>query len=113
VDNPSIKQQVRIFISTNFYIADASQFLDDASLLDEGVIDSTGVIEVIHFLETTFGITIEDQEIVPNNLDSIARIAGFIARKRAASEPSVSAALTDSHAASSVPRAPGVVPRNH
>jgi acyl carrier protein len=87
VDNHSIQQQVRTFICTNFYIANANHLSDDASLLDEGVIDSTGVIEVIHFLETTFEISIDDQEIVPNNLDSILRIAAFIAFKRDSPAP--------------------------
>lgn len=83
MNDHSIQKQVRTFICTNFYVADANELLDDASLLDEGVIDSTGVIEVIHFLETEFGIVIEDQEIVPSNLDSIQRIATFIMRKLA------------------------------
>jgi acyl carrier protein len=95
VDNKSIQQQVRTFICTNFYIAEASQLLDDASLLDEWVIDSTGVIEIIHFLETSFGISIEDPEIVPHNLDSIGRIAAFVARKRGAAELSAPSALPD------------------
>jgi acyl carrier protein len=90
-----MQMQVRTFIHTNFYIADASQLLDDTSLLDTGVIDSTGVIEIIHFLETTFEMTIEDQEIVPNNLDSIQRITDFIARKRASSEQPLLDALAD------------------
>lgn len=86
MDNPSIQQQIRIFICTNFYIADTSQLQDDASLLDEGVIDSTGVVEIIHLLETSFGIAIEDSEIVPHNLDSIRAIAAFVVRKRGAAE---------------------------
>jgi acyl carrier protein len=95
VDDHSIQQQVRTFIHANFYVADASQLLGDTSLLDTGVIDSTGVIEIIHFLETTFGISIEDQEIVPDNLDSIQRITSFVARKRGSGELAVLDALPD------------------
>jgi acyl carrier protein len=76
-----IKSQVKGFITKNFYVADAAALPDDASLLDRGVIDSTGVLEVIGFLESTFGITVEDAEMLPENLDSIDRISAFVARK--------------------------------
>ncbi|TIU26903.1 MAG: acyl carrier protein, partial [Mesorhizobium sp.] len=52
------------------------------SLLDQGIVDSTGVLEVIGFIEETFGIIVEDSELLPENLDSIQGIAQFIARKR-------------------------------
>ena len=78
-----IKDQVRNFVVTNFYVPDPQTLSDDASLLDRGIIDSTGVLEVIGFLEDTFGITIEDDEMLPDNLDSIERISAFVARKKA------------------------------
>ncbi len=78
-----IRQQTRDFITTNFYVADPGSLADDASLLDQGIIDSTGVLEVIGFIEDTFGIKVEDDEMLPENLDSIERIAGFVARKLA------------------------------
>ena len=77
-----IKKQVREFITTNFYVADADEITDDASLLDAGIVDSTGVLEVIGFLEDTFGIEVADEEMIPENLDSIARIAALVERKR-------------------------------
>jgi len=73
--------KVRSFITSNFYVADPAQLADDASLLDAGIVDSTGVLEVVQFLETEFGLLVEDEEIVPENVDSIARIAAFIERK--------------------------------
>jgi len=76
------KEQVRAFITSNFYVADPSALLDDVSLLDHGIIDSTGVLEVIFFIEETFGIKVEDSEMLPDNLDSIERIANFITRKK-------------------------------
>jgi acyl carrier protein len=79
-----IRDVVKGFITKNFYVADPANLADDASLLDRGVIDSTGVLEVIGFLEKTFGITVEDQEMVPDNLDSIAKITAFVSRKKAA-----------------------------
>jgi acyl carrier protein len=77
-----IKQQVRAFITSNFYVADPSALADDASLLDQGIIDSTGVLEIIMFLEDTFGFKVADSEMVPENLDSIDNIASFVAGRR-------------------------------
>ena len=77
-----IKQQVRTFITSNFYVQDSAALADDASLLEQGIIDSTGVLEVITFIEDTFGITIDDREMLPENLDSIERISGFVSRKK-------------------------------
>lgn len=79
-----IKSQVRTFITTNFYVADPAALPDVDSLLDRGIIDSTGVLEVIGFIESTFGVTVEDAEMLPENLDSIQRITDFVARKQAA-----------------------------
>ena len=77
-----IKEQVRAFVTTNFYVADPAALEDNASLLDRGIIDSTGVLEVIFYIEDSFGIAVEDSEMWPDNLDSIERIANFIARKK-------------------------------
>ena len=79
----NIKEQVRAFVTSNFYVADPSSLEDGASLLDHGIIDSTGVLEIIFFIEETFGIAIKDSEMLPDNLDSIERIANFIALKQA------------------------------
>lgn len=76
------RRQVRDFLLSNFYIAEANSLEVDASLLDQGIIDSTGVLEVIGFIEETFGITVEDSELLPENLDSIEGIAGFIMLKK-------------------------------
>jgi acyl carrier protein len=77
-----LEQQVRTFITHNFYVQNPTALADNASLLEHGIIDSTGVLEVITFIETEFGITIDDQEMVPENLDSIARISDFVRRKK-------------------------------
>ena len=77
-----IREQVRAFVRSNFYVEDPATLIDDASLLDRGIIDSTGMLEVISFIEDTFGVSVEDSEMLPDNLDSIERIANFIARKR-------------------------------
>jgi acyl carrier protein len=77
-----IKEQVRAFVTSNFYLPDPAALGNDVSLLDRGIIDSTGVLEVIAFLEDTFSIAVEDSEMLPENLDSIDRIASFVARKK-------------------------------
>lgn len=78
-----IREQVRQFIVKNFYVADPAALPDHASLLDRGVIDSTGVLEVIGFIESTFGVRVEDEEMLPENLDSIEQISAFVLRKKA------------------------------
>lgn len=78
-----IKESLRQFITTNFYVPDPSALADGASLLDQGIIDSTGVLELTAFLESKFGIKVEDDELVPENLDSIANLEGYVTRKLA------------------------------
>jgi acyl carrier protein len=78
-----MRDKVRAFVTSNFYVADPAKLQDAESLLDSGIIDSTGVLEVIGFIEDNFGLTVEDHEMLPENLDSIERIASFIQRKQA------------------------------
>lgn len=73
--------QVRMFIRQNFYLEEALDLGDDVSLVAGGLVDSTGMLEVIGFLEEKFGIKIKDDEIVPANLDSIGRIRTFVTGK--------------------------------
>ncbi len=76
--------QVRTFIEENFlFREDASGLSDEDSLLENGIMDSTGILELVAFLENTFAIQMSDAEIVPENLDSIAAIAAYLERKRA------------------------------
>lgn len=79
----SIALQVRAFIVSNFYVPEQTALGDDDSLLDRGIVDSTGVLELISFLEDHFGMVVEDGELHPENLDSIERITAFVTRKRA------------------------------
>lgn len=79
-----IKAQVRQFVLSNFYVADPASLRDEVSLLDSGVVDSTGVLEVISFLESTYLLKVEESEMVPDNLDSIRSISEYVQRKRAA-----------------------------
>ena len=77
-----ISLAVRRFIGENFLFRDAGEAVTpDASLLDAGLIDSTGVHELVSFLETTFGIQVQDDEMLPENLDSIRAITRYVSRK--------------------------------
>jgi acyl carrier protein len=78
------KTRIRQFVLSNFYVADPAVLGDDVSLLDQGVVDSTGVLEVVGFLETEFGIQVLDEEMLPENLDSVSRISEYVRRKQAA-----------------------------
>jgi len=77
-----VKEKVRQFIISNFYVADPAALNDDASLLDAGIVDSTGVLEVITFIESEFGITVDDAEMVPENLDAVNHITAFVQKKK-------------------------------
>jgi len=79
-----MRAKLRKFIETNFYVPEGDPLPDDGSLLDRGVIDSTGVLELIGFLQDEVGIEVADDEMIPDNLDSIAKIDAFVTRKRAA-----------------------------
>jgi len=79
----SVQERVRQFVVDNFYLSDAVELRDDTSLITDGYVDSTGMLEVIAFLESEFGIAITDTEMTPANLETIGRIANFVARKRA------------------------------
>ncbi len=79
----NLEPSIRAFVEKNFYVADTAALGAETSLLDSGIIDSTGVLEVIAFLEETFGIEVADDEMLPENLDTIGRIARYVAKKRA------------------------------
>ena len=79
-----IKKTVRAYILENFLMGDTgTQLTDDQSFLENHIIDSTGFIELVTFLETTYGVQIKDEEMIPENLDSLDAIARFIGGKRA------------------------------
>ncbi len=77
----NVQQRVRQFIVENFYVSEPSELADAASLIQGGWVDSTGMLELVTFLEEEYGIRISDTEMTPDNLDSIERIATFVARK--------------------------------
>jgi acyl carrier protein len=75
------REIIREFIHKNFILDEGDHLKDEDSLLEKGVIDSTGVLELVAFIEEKYGITVEDEELIPENLDSIRNIAEFIWQK--------------------------------
>jgi acyl carrier protein len=78
----TIETQIRQYILENFlFTDDESALRDDASFLEEGIVDSTGVLELVMFVEETFGIEVADEEIVPENFDSVEKLARYVRAK--------------------------------
>lgn len=81
----SAKEKVKNYILENYLFTDDQDALKDGdSFLEQGIIDSTGILEVIFFLEEEFGISVDDEEMVPENLDSVNNLVKFIEAKSAA-----------------------------
>ena len=81
----TIKDRLRAFIIENFLFGDTDYALeDDASLIDNDVMDSTGVLELIAFIDETFGVKMADADIVPANLDSLSKITAYVTARKAA-----------------------------
>jgi acyl carrier protein len=83
---------IRNFIVEKFLFEDDGKLSNEDSFLENGVIDSTGVLELVAFLEETFGFRMEDDEVVPENLDSIRNAASFVDRKLSVHAPARAAA---------------------
>ncbi len=77
------QEEIRDFIIENFYYGqDDDTLADDTSFLQNGIIDSTGVLELVSFLQEKYAIRIGDDELIPENLDSLSKVAAFIKKKR-------------------------------
>jgi len=74
-------EKVRLYIIENFLFGDDDGLEDNTSFLDGGIIDSTGILELVEFLEEEFSITVEDEEMIPENLDSLNNVAAFLGKK--------------------------------
>jgi acyl carrier protein len=78
------RERIHEFIVGNF-LFDSGDLRDDASLMGEGIVDSTGVLELVMFVEESFGIIVDDDEVLPDNFDSVVVLAAYVERKIAAS----------------------------
>jgi len=77
-----IKQKLKVFITDKFLLGVSSKILtDDDSFLEKGIIDSTGVLELVSFIEEAFNIKVEDEELVPDNLDSLDKLTSYVEKK--------------------------------
>jgi acyl carrier protein len=76
-----IETKIRSFIIENFLFGDSNGLQDDTSFIEEGIIDSTGVLELVTFLEEEFDIKVEDEELIPENLDSINNVTVYLEGK--------------------------------
>jgi acyl carrier protein len=73
----TVEQKIRAFITSNFFVAD-DELAGNASLIGSGIIDSTGVLEIILFLEEAFGITVPGDEAIPQNLDTVDNLVRYV-----------------------------------
>ncbi len=79
-----LKDKLRLFVLDNFlFTEDQDELKNDDSFMDKNIVDSTGILEIIEFLEEECSIKIEDEEMIPDNLDSIQKIVSFVERKLA------------------------------
>ena len=77
-----VRAEIRAFVVENFLMGDAIDMVgDQESLLKNGIIDSTGVLEVVMFLESNFGLKVEDRELLPENIDSVDNQVAFVLGK--------------------------------
>jgi acyl carrier protein len=80
---PAISDTIRNFVTTTFPLARKRGVGDSDLLLETGIIDSLGILDLVQFLETEFGLHVEDDELLPENFQSIRAVAEFVERKRA------------------------------
>jgi len=77
-----VKEKIKAFVINNFLLGVGSNTLNDNdSFLEKGIIDSTGVLELVSFIEETFDFRVEDEELIPDNLDSLDKLTSYIRRK--------------------------------
>ena len=75
----AVEARIQRFILENFLFSDNGDLLkDDASFLEEGIVDSTGVLELVMFVEETFGFEVDDEDILPENFDSVSGLADYV-----------------------------------
>lgn len=78
----TIEVNIKNFIAQNLLFSDNGYtYSDDDSFLEEGIVDSIGVLELVAFVEDQFGITVDDMEVTPDNFDSVTKLSGYVRRK--------------------------------
>lgn len=81
--NDQYEAQIREFLSRDIvFLSDDSRYGDETSLLEQGIMDSMGVLEIVTFLQSTYGISVELFEVTSDNFDSVRKLAAYVRRKR-------------------------------
>jgi len=79
----SVQTQIRHYILENFlYTSDESKLGDSDSFLEHGIVDSTGILELLMFVEEAFGFEVDDEEVLPDNFDSVERLTRYVEQKK-------------------------------
>ena len=76
-----IADTIRNFIIENFLFDEDDNLKNDTSFLENGILDSTGILELVTFIEETYGVSVEDNELVPENLDSLSNVTQYLTKK--------------------------------
>ena len=88
IDMEAAETQIRTYVLDNFlFTGDPTMLASDDSFLEKGILDSTGILEMIHYIEEAFGIEIDDEEMIPENLDSVNNIVAFVRQKKRSGAP--------------------------
>ncbi len=78
----SVAEEIRNFVVDNFLFGDEAGLTDDSSFIKEGIVDSTGILQLVTYLQERYQIAVADEELTPENLDSVRRVAAFVEVKR-------------------------------
>ncbi|MBU5637878.1 acyl carrier protein [Geomonas sp. Red69] len=78
----NLKDEIRNFVVETFLFGDAGGLTDDSSFIREGIIDSTGILQLVAYLQERYQVAVADDELIPENLDSVQRVAAFVEGKR-------------------------------
>ena len=82
-----MRAEITRYVVENFMFGQGAELTENTSFLEKGILDSTGVLELVAHLESTYGIKVNDDELTPDNLDSVSSICLFLERKRSPSSP--------------------------
>jgi acyl carrier protein len=79
----TLEPQIRTYIAQNIlFTGNEYPYADDISFLDQGIVDSMNVLELVNFVEERYGFQVDDRDIVPDNFDSVARLAAYVRKKK-------------------------------
>ena len=81
----SLQEDIRNFVVDNFLFGDAGSLDNDSSFIKGGIVDSTGILQLVAFIQERYNLEVEDDELVPENLDSVNRAAAYVERKKRSS----------------------------